>query len=109
MTDAALWLADHSISMQLPNASVPARPYIVRVRPLAWEIIYADGRTSEPMTLIEARPLVEVAMANGGIPPPPPPSSRIVKLQALAGRPGTPGEGAAAEAAIDRITAGAAA
>jgi hypothetical protein len=34
---------------------------------------------------------------------------RIEKLQALADRPGTPGEGAAAQAAIGRITAGAAA
>ncbi len=38
----------------------------------------------------------------------PPDDPRLEKLQALADRPGTAGEGAAAEAAISRITGGAA-
>jgi hypothetical protein len=42
------------------------------------------------------------------VPDEPPEDPRIEKLEALIARPGTPGEGAAAEAALERITAGSA-
>jgi hypothetical protein len=49
----------------------------------------------------------EAEWVDGPPPPELPPDPRLDKLQALADRPGTPGEAAAAQAAIDRITAGA--
>jgi hypothetical protein len=96
--------AGTAVSITVPRQPQPA---VIVLKPETWRVVRADGTVSDPTPLPAAVAEAEqvIAMLVAGKPAADP---RLDKLQALADRPGTPGEGIAATAALERITGSAA-